>query len=205
MLLLFRVRRVAFFRHRGYHYRRVATGALPSVAPVSGKDLYLSSVQPAYLLHRLVNRMPVVFITERAGSYDDAVPESDDGYFVAKLIPHMVLPLADAEHVGLVDGVDLVSVILLAVDEFEADVQSLFPPAVFGEASPYLSQQFARNGAHPSVCALHFLRAVASPEEPLVKFQLLDLPHKGLVQLDPLVLGHCIARLDDLCSAAWSP
>ena len=62
------------------------------------------------LLHGPVYRVPVILVPERHRSDDDAVPQTDDGHLVAKLVFLVFLALADAEDIRLMERVYLVPV-----------------------------------------------------------------------------------------------
>lgn len=161
-------------------------------------NLYPSSKDSSDLLHRLVDRVSVIFVSEGHRPDDYSVPQPCDRHLVAELVLHMVLALADAEHVRFVERVDLVPVIFLPVDKPHADVEQFLVGILLWQAPRYLSEKYAGNGAHPLVGPPDFLRAMAPPSESLRQLELLDLFGKGLMELDALLSGNVMAVLDNL-------
>ena len=94
---------------------------LATVAPVSRQPLQLLSVDALDLLEALVYRVPVVLVAEREGSQDEPRQRAHHRHFVAELVFLVLLAFADALHLGLVDGVNLVLVVPLLVDHPDED------------------------------------------------------------------------------------
>ena len=74
--------------------------------------------------------MPVILVSERHRSYDDAVPQTHDGDLVAKFVSLVFLALADAEDIRLMERVYLVAVQKLTVYETQAKFKMLTAFAV---------------------------------------------------------------------------
>ena len=56
-----------------------------------------------HLLFRPVYRVTVIFVPEGHGTDDDAVPQTDKGNLVAELVFLVLLALADAEDILLME------------------------------------------------------------------------------------------------------
>ena len=82
------------------------------------------------LLPGPVYRVPVILVSERHRSYDDAVPQTHDGDLVAKFVSLVFLALADAEDIRLMERVYLVAVQKFTVYETQAKFKTLTAFAV---------------------------------------------------------------------------
>ena len=142
--------------------------------------------------------MAVVLVAERERPDDKASPCADDGNLVAKLVLPVLLALADAEHVGLVQGIDFVAVNLLAVHELQADVQTLPCRAALRQQTKQLADKAPGYGAHSAVGLPDLLHTVALASETLHPLQLLHLTTVSLADMDARILRNPVAILDNL-------
>ena len=69
--------------------------------------------------------MPVILVSESHRSYDDAIPQTDYGDFVAKLVFLMLLALADAEDIWFMERINLVTVQKFTVYETQTKFKML--------------------------------------------------------------------------------
>ena len=104
--------------------------------------------------------MTVILVPESHRSYDNAVPQTDDGDLIAELVFLVLLALADAQDVGLMERVYLVTVQKLSVYKPQAKFKVFSVYAVRGQLAEQLPYQPSCYGAHPPVCLRHLLPAV---------------------------------------------
>ena len=62
--------------------------------------------------------MPVIFISESKCSDDDSIPKTYERDLVAKLVFLVFLTLTDAENVGLMERIYLMTIKVFAIDKF---------------------------------------------------------------------------------------
>lgn len=198
VLFAFGILRIGCFWCVGNHDVGVARLVLSPVAAAPGNRLDLSTVDPVHLLKRLVDGVAVELVAERQRPDDQSVPVAHNRHLVAELVLLVLLALADAQHVGLVERVYLVSVNLLAFDELQAEVEALLVGALFRKLAKLLADEAARYGTHPAVGLGNLLCAVATPPEPLRPLQPLQLPAVTLAHVGVLLRRHLAAVGDDL-------
>ena len=83
-----------------------------------------------YLLPGPVYRVPVILVSERHRSYDDAAPQTHDGDLVAKFVFLVLLALADAEDIWFMERIYLVAVQKFTVYETQEKFKTLTAFAV---------------------------------------------------------------------------
>ena len=142
--------------------------------------------------------MAVVLVPEGERPDDEAVPEADYRHLVAELVLPVLLALAYAEHVGLVERVYLVAVNLLAVDGLQAQPEAGAVRAVRRQLAEQLPDEPPRYGAHPAVGFGHLVLAVRPAPETLRELQPLHFAHIALAHLAPCLTGRLAAQFDDL-------
>ena len=138
--------------------------------------------------------MAVILIPEGLGSYNQAIPQTDDRNLVAELIFLVVLAFADTEDVRLVEGVNLVPVNLLSVYELEANAEAFLVDVLFRKQPYKFPQEPSCNGPHLPVRLLYLLRRVFPAPETLDSLKLLEFLGITLPNFQILLFGHCVTK-----------
>ena len=127
--------------------------------------------------------MPVILVAEREGAQDKAAERAHHRYLVVELVSLVRIALADALHLWLVGGVDLVLVIPLLVDHPDEDADLLVIAVVFPEVTLKLTQLTTRNHPQFAVCLFRFLVIPGMVAETLFAEERLELarmaPERG--------------------------
>lgn len=198
VFLCFRVGGIRSFRHIWDEYLSISRCLLSSVSSVASQVFHLAAIDAVNLLLGLVDRVPVILIAERKGSYDDTVPQSHDRHLVTKHILLVFLALAYAEDIRFMKRVNLMTVNELALDKRHTQFQMWAILAGSRQFPLQFPDKCSCYGTHSAISLGDLLLAVCLAPEALRKFQVLDFAGIALSNLGTFSTGHLVTVVDNL-------